>query len=873
MDHHGEQRRGHVGRNAHREDQRRSHHAKPYDRRGGGGGRAGGGKPHESQQEESAEQRISSFLIRVGDKVNQTFKDSMEALAKIVDREYRQHSELILKTMRACITELPMKSGIYATFVGVINRRSPDTAELFVRMAADALQQALNRANWRQVKILLRFFSELFNANVISNSEYTKLLRCFTTVFEEPQLRRDRADCIAYILMDTLVYSALEFKKRASTELDGVLSVLEVYIRARQQQPAHTDMLKVFQGPAAPYPQEETILLLWQQLTQLREDNWELPMLPKVYTIMEDLLVNNRQHSLPAIKIPDDNLNVVYPISNLVFRLFADDQSAALPISMPSGTAIARHVLRDIIVDLLELYEVNRKECLKYLVSLREYFQPATFYIPTPAKEGGAEGDEDTTMPEITSDVGGWRLDAIIIEIVLGKLFELPAPEQKLVYYGVILMEMCKVVPDTFPLVFGRAISLLFDSVEQMDVGCMYRLCDFFVHHLSNFAFHWNWSEWSSVLQLDRTNPKRVFVRETLNKTIQLSYYDRIKTNLPEEMLVMIPPVTPGPRFRFGGQAAAKANPEQVALANALLDKLRTRSELSEVRALLNEFVIGSGAEDGGEDANGATVDEERQRLAREVLFQCVLLMGSKSFSHMMNITERCLPLLKEYSAESESKLQVIRIAEAFWFENTQFFGIIMDRFLIYRLVDPISVVQWLFDDKHMPHFDRFHYWVIMHRMLSKVVSKVQDTQKKLIQAREAHITNESRRMVDVMDEELEQQRMEKEAIAQLESTYDAVTREQKEVFLSLFQSFSRVITLKLAEFDQQGVDANTQPWCYWTMGWMRDFGRYYYKLVEPLVPTLSSIVFTSETDPRVNHIFEQICQLINDRREPLQLQ
>jgi hypothetical protein len=48
-----------------------------------------------------------------------------------------------------------MKSGVYATLISVVNRRSPDTAELFVRMAADALQQALNRANWRQVKLLV----------------------------------------------------------------------------------------------------------------------------------------------------------------------------------------------------------------------------------------------------------------------------------------------------------------------------------------------------------------------------------------------------------------------------------------------------------------------------------------------------------------------------------------------------------------------------------------------------------------------------------------------------------------------------------------------------------------------------------------------
>ncbi|KAI8050587.1 MIF4G like-domain-containing protein [Syncephalis plumigaleata] len=871
---HNDQRRGHVSRSSHREEQRRSHHAKPYERRGGRGNHNRGqdhSQPH--QQEETPEQRISSFLVRVGDKINLNFKDAVEALAKIIDREYRQHSELILKTMRACITELPMKSSVYATLVSVVNRRSPDTAELFVRMAADALQQALNRANWRQVKLLVI---------------YANLLRCFTAVLEEPQVRRARADCMAYILMDALVYSALELKKRASNELDALLSFLDVYMQARQQQQQTLpiNVLKVFRDEVSPYPQNEVISLLWQQLNQLRGDNWELPMLPKVYTMMEDLLINNRQHSLPTINIPEDKQTTKYPGVKVEFQLFIDNLTPESIISVPATTSIARHVLRDMISDILELYEVNRKECLKYLMVLREYFQPATFNKGLGKATPSGENDGDTAMPEVTSDVGGWQIEAIITEVILGKLFELPAPEQKLVYYGVVLMEMCKAVSDTFPPVisfivclfvyFGRAISLLFDSIDHMDVGCVYRFCDFFAHHLSNFGFHWNWAEWSSVLQLERTSPRRVFVRETLNKSIQLSYYDRIKTNIPEGMQVMIPPVAPSPRFKFGGQAAAKANPDQVALANALMEKLKSRAEMNQVRALLNEYVIGSNAEDNNENAddnNGTAVDEERQRQAREVLFQCVLMMGSKSFSHMMNITERCLPLLKEYTTEAESKLQVVRIIETFWFENTQFLGIIIDRFLTYRLIEAVNIVQWLFDDKHTPHFDRFHYWAILHRSISKMVSKTREINHKLVQIREAHAVNESKRMVDAMDDELEQQRAEKKGIAKLEATYDLALHDKHQVLLALFQSLARVLSLKLAEYNQQGIDASMQPWLFWTMGWMREFGRYYHKELGSIWPTLSSSIPANEVNPVVLQEFETIHMLITDQQGLLQQQ
>ncbi|RKP22689.1 armadillo-type protein [Syncephalis pseudoplumigaleata] len=353
----------------------------------------------------------------------------------------------------------------------------------------------------------------------------------------------------------------------------------------------------------------------------------------------------------------------------------------------------------------------------------------------------------------------------------------------------------------------------------------------------------------------------------------RLSYYDRIKANVPEPMQVMIPPVAPGPRFKFGGQAAAKANPDQVALANALLEKLKSRADLGQVRGLLNEYAMGAnaaGGADGDGGGDGAAIDEERQRQAREVLFQCVLLMGSKSFSHMMNITERCLPLLKEYTVESESKLQVIRIIEAFWFENTQFMGIIIDRFLTYRLIEAVNLVQWLFDEKHVPHFDRFHYWIILHRSISKMISKTRELHQRLVQVREAHAANEARRMTDAMDEELEQQRAEKKGIAKLESAYDLTLRDKHQVLIAVFQSFARVLTLKLAEYDHQGVDASTQPWLHWTMGWMREFGRYYYKELESLWPTLSNSIPANEVDPRVMQEFESIHLLIMDQQAPL---
>jgi uncharacterized membrane protein len=57
----------------------------------------------------------------------------------------------------------------------------------------------------------------------------------------------------------------LELKKRASNDLDAVLSLLEVYIRTRQQQQQQTllnNILKVFRDDLSPHPQNEVITMI-----------------------------------------------------------------------------------------------------------------------------------------------------------------------------------------------------------------------------------------------------------------------------------------------------------------------------------------------------------------------------------------------------------------------------------------------------------------------------------------------------------------------------------------------------------------------------------------------------------------------------------
>lgn len=60
-----------------------------------------------------------------------------------------------------------MKTAVYGTLVGLLNARQSHLCGSLVRETTLAMQEALDKGKWRDVKLLARFFAELVNANVI----------------------------------------------------------------------------------------------------------------------------------------------------------------------------------------------------------------------------------------------------------------------------------------------------------------------------------------------------------------------------------------------------------------------------------------------------------------------------------------------------------------------------------------------------------------------------------------------------------------------------------------------------------------------------------------------------------------------------------
>lgn len=274
-------------------------------------------------------------------------------------------------------------------------------------------------------------------------------------------------------------------------------------------------------------------MLLQKQLQNEASTGWELACLPRPWKGVfeegrEDVLIEAPKHTLPAIVIPEIVSNGPRPLfPELYFSVYANqDVETVAPTS-----DIASCLIRDAIVDTINILDYNRNATARFLIDLDCYFSPGTFVKrATPFDR----------LRDIEGDRSTWKPEDVAVDAVFSQLFQLPAPEHKLVYYHSVLTESCKIAPAAIAPSLGRAIRYLYRSVDSMDLELSYRFMDWFAHHLSNFGFTWKWTEWIDDVELPSLDPKKAFIEGALDKEIRLSFAQRIKGTLPAPYQALI---------------------------------------------------------------------------------------------------------------------------------------------------------------------------------------------------------------------------------------------------------------------------------------------------------------------------------------------
>ena len=308
---------------------------------------------------------------------------------------------------------------------------------------------------------------------------------------------------------------------------------------------------------------QSVISLLQKQLQTEAAHEWPLLCIPRAWKVSseengrtdaESLATN--KHPLPRVAVPSPVSPGVRPrLPEIYFSVYAEQEIE----TVPSVADVASSLLRDSIVDTINILDYNRNATAKFLIDVDCYFSPNTFVKrATPFDKlrdlAGGTGDQHQQQQQQRST---WKPEDVAVDAVFSQLFQLPTPEHKLVYYHAVLTEACKIAPAAIAPSLGRAIRYLYKNVDSMDLELEYRFMDWFSHHLSNFGFTWKWTEWYALMHpsvrlklngnriddvgLPIVHPKKAFMLGALEKEIRLSFAQRIRGTLPEPYQPLIP--------------------------------------------------------------------------------------------------------------------------------------------------------------------------------------------------------------------------------------------------------------------------------------------------------------------------------------------
>lgn len=214
---------------------------------------------------------------------------------------------------------------------------------------------------------------------------------------------------------------------------------------------------------------------------------WPLACIPRAHQIASAEAQTEEDekttHPFPSLAVPSPLSPGDKPLfPELFFSLFVGDVE-----SVPPPSNVAAPLLRDAIVDTVNMLDANRNVAAKFLIDIDCFWTQGTFVKRATAFD---------KLKDFPAGASTWKPEDTVIDAIFSQIFQLPTPEHRLVYYHSLITESCKIAPAAVAPTLGRAIRFLFRSLEIMDLELAYRYMDWFAHHLSNFDFRWKWTEW-----------------------------------------------------------------------------------------------------------------------------------------------------------------------------------------------------------------------------------------------------------------------------------------------------------------------------------------------------------------------------------------
>ncbi|KAG8818678.1 hypothetical protein FRC19_010401 [Serendipita sp. 401] len=779
---------------------------------------------------------IRRRLFDLCDDENISATSSLETKRNYIRDNLKDNYDSIIEGLQIGITQQPYKMPFWATLLTLVI--GPEGLETDVpwpnRICSDLVrgfQAQLDKLRWREIRLYLQFFGHLAAIGFITPESMVSQLLSFTSVLDEPGVSYERASMAALCAGEALLRAASVLHNHSPHKVYDILSVLGAFSQSLQAQTSMSQPVILLHTQEAHNTNEQLKCLL-SALREVEDDGFAYPatlLRPQEdFPQLQDL---EPTFALPSILVPPEIAHVEEEISTSApavhhrelptvwIRLFDVEPSI-------NPTRAGGYLLRSTYEDVIDIYEVNRKEAAKILLQMDRWFTRGTFR----SSPGATTSEEGST---------GVQLELSVMETILGSMMILPRPKHKPVYYHALITEFAKLSASTVGPAVGKSIRKLYALLgEGLDVEAAKRFSDWFAVHMSNFGYQWVWKEWTTDLQLDPTHPKRTFMRRAIELEIRLSYYDRILKTLPDAMqspeAQIMPAEIPGHDFEY----ESSGNSHHY-IASNLLKKLQDRATLMEVSIQVDTMRT--------ELTSSGLSDSRAGSRTRSITMQCLLVLGARSFSHFLNAIERYIKVLQNLSTTPDAKFEMLEIVSTFWRRNRQMITIIFDKLMQYQIVDPSDVVSWAFEGGGLGEkgdgLGTFQ-WEVMRLALDKSNGRVSIAQRRIVQqrkiddeARAAKIAeaakNESMDVDDIAMKAEEEPIEESTDLQKQTRAHQILVAEQKSVLSRAVEGFVTVINdtdevISETAWNERSSWTKKQWDAVETWGWFRHFARSY---------------------------------------------
>ncbi|KIY69445.1 cap binding protein 80-PB [Cylindrobasidium torrendii FP15055 ss-10] len=880
-----------------------------WNRHGGGGGgrrRRDDYDRREREPPETPSDRLRSAIFRMGevDPVEEVPQVEEKMRVFFAEESVRGKGvegciQFMAETLRYGVTEQPFKVPHYAALLrrlhdipagvqateddektsadekmGEKEDAQKDEPSLGRRILEEywrGFQTYVDQLAWRETRLCIRFFAHLALTRIISADSFNLLLQSFTAVLDEFGVSLGRAKKAALCAGEGLLIAGSVLPPSAVSTIIGSID-------AYSESTAHARYLANTSTSLSSATVEETadelidaLLAACRSLENAEFSSLEAPF-PRPYSKYDDF--SGDGFVIPAVLVPPEAMEESgseeeAPVRKdewpeYFVRLFDNDVTP--DIKTPAGYAI-----RTDLIAILDVFEVNRKECARLLLEYPKWTLEGSFK-PKP----GAPVQADPVPGK------DWQLESTIIESILGAYFVLPEPTMPPVYYMSVITELCKLSPQTIGPAVGKSIRKLYSTLgDGLDVEISRRFAEWFALHMSNFNFLWVWKEWLPDLELDVAHPRRAYMRRAVSYEIRLAYYERIVKTLPDRMgeedAFTVPKRAPGPVFPY-------EDPEHPFYegSQAVLGLIRGRAKPEEAIEYLETL---KGIVETADPAANV------QDVVLTIVVQSLLSVGSRSFSHLLNAIERYLPLLRHLVASGGRKDAVLTAVASFWQENSQMVVIVFDKLMQYQIVDTTEVIGWVFTDGAAGGGEEplgrtkgtigELGWSLVHAALSKANGRVNVARKRMAALRKEDDDTRARAIAvdapegpgfgdgaDVKNEEsadmdvdgIKKENLENPALATATKAFDSLVKEQRGGLARALEGFGSILVpsgedegsqamkkvSRDEEWEQRGSWGKAEWHAWESWGWYRHFCRVYSPYLRTYAATLSTVSFAS---------------------------